>query len=401
MVPKGLSLLQAPPFSTVALLFICGLIFGTLGPVLFMFTEAPLPAMVHLFTLGFAANIMIGALFQMLPVVVGAIITNPKPKAFLTALFLNTGTGLLLTGFYTDMSILYLVAVVFLSLGIFPISLLMLYKLLSVKSYTPTSWGMRYALMSFILGAIVGILYLLGSRAILEVPLNVHILEFHIDLMLLGWVGVLIVSVAFQVIEMFFITPPYPRIVYRILPPSAVLLIFIKFFTGSNLINPLIAVLFLTFSLLTVKNLISRRRKIPDPVVYLWITGMVLLSLAMLTYGLAPFTGFQLLAFLFLYGCFVLSVIMAMLYRIVPFLVWFHLSNEGLLQAPTMHEVIPNTRVWKNFYLHLIATATGLLSLTGFLDYRLSFLAFFVSLFMLALNVIAGIGTYYRLSPKT
>jgi len=88
MIPRGLSLLQAPPFSVVARFYVSSVLFALLGVVagFFMLRGEPfnLPAFVHIFTLGFMASVMIGSLFQMLPVVVGAVIEEPLRKAEVT-----------------------------------------------------------------------------------------------------------------------------------------------------------------------------------------------------------------------------------------------------------------------------------------------------------------------------
>ncbi len=400
MIPKGLSLLQAPPFSVVAIFFLFGLLHATFGSLLLFllsFTgRVPLPFATHIFTLGFAANIMLGALFQMLPVVAGAIIENPKPKAYATALVLNVGILLLLVGFYTEHRYVYLFALPLLTLGTLPITSLMLYKLMKIKSYTPTSAGMRYALISFIMGIPVGLAYLLTSRGIIPPIPGLNLLELHLRLMLLGWVGILISSVAFQVIEMFFITPPYPKVIYKLLPPSAVLLILIRPILNHTAIDSLLALLFFSFSIFTIYNLLRRRRKIPDPIVYLWMTGMVFLALSMLVFGTQGMIGEYMLELLLLYGNFTLSVIMAMLYRIVPFLVWFHLSNEGILEAPTMYEVIPRRRIWANFYLHIVSVITSLVCLYIPELLSLTILLYAFSFSLMSLNILSGIRIYYR-----
>ena len=50
---------------------------------------------------------------------------------------------------------------------------------------------------------------------------------------------------------------------------------------------------------------------------------------------------------------FALSIVFAMVYKIVPFLVWFHLSNQGYMEAPMMHDVIHPNRVKIHFFIHL------------------------------------------------
>ncbi len=404
MTPKGLSLLQAPPFGVVAVFFLSGTLFGVLGSVisvlLYLKDSLVLPVVVHIFTLGFATNIMLGALFQMLPVVAGAVIENPKPKAYASNILLNVGALTFLIAFYTNVKVLYAVAIFFLLASLIPVSLLMLYKLLKVKSFTPTSAGMKYSLISFLLALVSGTFYLLSSKEVLGMPVKAEAFELHVNLMLLGWVGVLISSVAFQVIEMFFITPPYPKLLSWFLPP---LILLLSLLTGLIDYFPelLLGILFTAFAMFTIYNLLKRRRRVPDPVVYLWITGMVFLVLSMVGYIAYASDKTSLITFLVLYGNFALSIITAMLYRIVPFLVWFHLSNEGVLEAPTMHEVIALKRIWWNFYIHIGAVLFSLFSIMNILSPLFALSFYTLSFLMLFANVLNGVLKYYKLTPKT
>lgn len=55
-----------------------------------------------------------------------------------------------------------------------------------------------------------------------------------------------------------------------------------------------------------------------------------------------------------------------MVYKIVPFLVWFHLSNQGYMEAPMMHDVIHPKKAKIHFGMHLSMLVAWLLVL--FLD---------------------------------
>jgi hypothetical protein len=57
-------------------------------------------------------------------------------------------------------------------------------------------------------------------------------------------------------------------------------------------------------------------------------------------------------AVLFLLG-FAMSLMHGMLYKIVPFLVWFHLFRGGAKGGvPNMKEIIPETWMWRHLWLH-------------------------------------------------
>jgi uncharacterized protein YjeT (DUF2065 family) len=56
---------------------------------------------------------------------------------------------------------------------------------------------------------------------------------------------------------------------------------------------------------------------------------------------------------LVLYGGFV-SVIEGMLYKIVPFLAWLHLIQDGI-KAPNMRKLQPDKPVWWQTRSHMVA----------------------------------------------
>jgi uncharacterized membrane protein YesL len=65
-----------------------------------------------------------------------------------------------------------------------------------------------------------------------------------------------------------------------------------------------------------------------------------------------------------------------MVYKIVPFLVWFHLSNQGYMEAPLMFDIVHPKEIKQHFYLHI-----------G------TFVAFVLSIFFSSLITIAGLLT--------
>jgi len=353
MIPQGLQLLYLPPFSIIARFFLTALVFLNIFSLLLLIQSFLgnfyLSPTVHTFTLGFMAMTMVGALFQMLPVVAGAVIEEPLKKAAFVHTFMTLGVLFLVGGlFFTKpfSSILGLLLLLSALLYIIP---LMLYKLQKIKELRDAPRGFKYALVSFLIGILLGTLLVLNLYGFLSLN-HAYLFNNHLSFMLWGWTAVLVASVSFQVIEMFFVTPPYPSWLSRNLPRLTLLLLLLKAFTGFILFEILLSLTFLVYAYYTVDRLRKRRRAIPDPLVYLWYISMTFLALSSLAY---PFRGENLLLFLTFFGIFVLSVIMAMMYRIIPFLVWMHLTTQGVPKAPTMYKVIDQESMWLNFYIHL------------------------------------------------
>ena len=398
----GINLLYLPPFSIVARFFLTAAFFGFLGTFLATYMilsdSFSLPAIVHTYTLGFMAMTMLGALFQMLPVVAGAVIEDPLPKATFTHVSFGLGAVLFVLGFLLYNHPVIYVGLLLISAALLFIVPLMLLKLFLLKSYTPTSRGMKFSLTFFLAAFFVGVLLLLTSGGFLPASYG-YLLELHMALMLWGWVALLIASVAFQVIEMFFVTSPYPQTFSRnfpILYMAALLLNALLGFPWPAKV--LISLLYLSFALLTIMRLRGRRRKVPDPLVSFWYAGMFFLMLSCILY---PATGTDhriFFLFLFAFGTFAQSVIFAMMYRIIPFLVWIHLSNRGIPDAPTMHEVIRPRRIWLNFYLHIFGITIFLpaFALNSKMLWLVTALVYSSSFALLLLNLSSGVLTYLR-----
>ena len=78
------------------------------------------------------------------------------------------------------------------------------------------------------------------------------------------------------------------------------------------------------------------------------------------------------LAVLFGLG-FAVSIINGMIYKIIPFLTWFHLNSQGVFNIPTMRDMIPSQATKIQFYLHISSVVLffiGLLIVIIYLKFK-------------------------------
>ncbi|MDQ7038588.1 MAG: hypothetical protein Q9N26_05260, partial [Aquificota bacterium] len=376
-------------------------LFGVFGVALGVYMTLKgffnLPALVHTYTLGFAGMTMIGALFQMIPVVAGGVIERPLLKATLVHISLLIGVLTLVLGFFSGRGLL--VGGLFAFWGVVLALLFLAPPLFRLRSYTPTSKGMKYAVVMLGLGAFLGVLtgFSLGGYLGLNPE---KLLDLHLTFMLYGWVLILVASVAFQVVEMFFVAPPYPRFLRENFPPLLSLAVGSKVvFYGSVVPDIVISLLGIAFASVTVRNLWTRRRKVRDPLVTLWYISMAFLVASSVAFPFRKSSFDLFLLFLFLFGTFAQTVIMAMMYRIIPFLVWMHLSTKGVKDAPTMHQVIGRGVIWFHTGLHLFSVGTLLAFITtDFSLYSAHLPLYLLSFSLLTFNVGRGVCIYIRLS---
>ena len=377
---NGLSLDQAPPISVVFTFFLTGALFGIVSGISLFFygvevfdsTSVGAVTFTHLLTLGVMLSFMFAALFQMLPVIAGITLTSPQKKANLLLYPFILGLISLLLGFnFTQNSWLFLLASGFLAFAIFMTIIPMLNKLLTLAHHTPSSKGMSIALLTLAVVLLLALYLLSTLSGIIEGHYYTQIKTAHYSFGLFGWIALLIISISFQVIEMFYVTPPYPKNISHNLPLTLFVILggttLLGFFYSSIWIisHMVLSFILIFYALLTLKRLSQKKRPLSDATVWFWRVGLSFLILSMFLILLGelitvPFV--KALSFIF-FSAFALSIVFAMFYKIVPFLTWFHLNSQGYFTAPMMHEVIHPKTAMKHLYIHGSTIVTFVLSL--------------------------------------
>ncbi len=370
---NGLSLDQAPPIGVIFRLFFVASLFGVLSGIfillygvdIFDLSSIGAITIVHTLTLGVMASFMLGALFQMLPVIGGVVISAPVGWSWtIQILFVFGLISLLLAFNLPQFSYLFIYASILLGLSLLGAIVLMGNRLLLVAHHTSSSRGMLFALVAFGVTIFLAIYLSLSLAGVVDGIYYMQIKVAHYSFGLFGWITLLIFSISFQVIEMFYVTPPYPSLVGKYLPLTLfVILIFSIFmpFIGGIMMS----ILLISFSLLTLYRLSQKKRPLADATIWFWRLGLTSLIVSMLfaiaykIFSLDWINSISSVAFV----SFALSIIFAMFYKIVPFLTWFHLNAQGYYKAPMMHEVIHPKTAKKHFWIHSIVIISLLLSI--------------------------------------
>ena len=375
---NGLSLEQAPPISVVMRFFLTVPIFGILLSIIVFLNphEVLIPshplslAVIHLMFLGVITMAMIGALFQMQSVLGGRPIPSVSGNAFIIHLFLGIGIVSLAGAFAFSVEPLFIVAAVFLGASILYVANLILPLLFGGATHD-TLRGMRLALISLAITAIFGIVmatsYANGSFSASHDALRTS----HYSLGLIGWIGTLIIAIAFQVVEMFYVTTPYSlwckRNVFRLFAVSLFFKILWLFFVLPFvwIFDLVIGALLIGFIVTTAKRLSQRKRRVSDVSIWFWMVGIILLAVSIATYGVFEWNGYAPLPSIALnaFALFALAIILGMMGKIVPFLVWFHLNSAGYMDTPIMSNIIPQSRskaLFALFGITLLFTLSGI-----------------------------------------
>lgn len=381
----SLSMDQAPPIDAPFRFFLTAPFFFVAIAMLLLHAgthvwesrwSGTLLAVTHLLTLGFLSMTMTGALLQMLPVVVGVPVPRVQGVARMIHLPWLLGTVCLALGLYGWGDFLLRAGIGLLSVAIGFFLLVGTYSLVRAPTRHATVLSMAYALLSFLFTFILGIA-LAGS---LSGNLHLELTSFiplHQAWGLVGWMGGLIMGISYQVVPMFLLTPAYPARITRWLGGTLWGLLGAwsvtswMSFAGSAgwhiLFGLMIALGLSLFVMVTLWLQHKRRRKIFDTTQQFWRIGLFSLLLACGVWSFvqtAPawLHSAILLGILFLYG-FVAALVQGMLYKIIPFLVWFHLQSrlpKGHF-APNMKQLIPDRHARRQMLVYL-GSLLGLLS---------------------------------------
>lgn len=381
-----LSFDQAPPISAPLRFFLTAPLFVILagalllyaGPDLFAsrWTPAAL-ALTHLITVGFMLQVMLGAMQQLFPVVVGANFRWPLQLATLVHAAITPGALFLAAAFLTYEPLLFVAAVVFLGAGVIVFVVAAAFALRGIAATNPTVLGFKLSLLGLSVTALSGLLLALALGLSLDLPL-LQLADLHLGWGFMAWGGILVAAVAFVVVPMFQITPEYPAWFKRRFTTAA--LAAVALWTAADLAGwtgaaALLAAAVLAaaavFSAVTLRTLGRSKRAKPDAAHHLWTVSMgsVLVACAvwLATRFITPLGQWQgwplLFGALLLFGGF-MSVILGMLNKIVPFLVWLHLQNRGRgrVIAPNMKKVLAQRRIDRQMLVHLLALALLLLA---------------------------------------
>ena len=368
---SGLSLEQAPPitiplkfFITGALFFLLsGLLLAWQGEVLFASRWSPLAlALTHLVTLGFLSQVMVGAMLQLLPVLGGAPQFAATHVSRGVHLLLSVGTLMLVGGFlYTQYSLLIFGAVVL------ALAFLLLLTAIGISlSRTESVWlqvkRLGLGWIALVPTVVLGVVLALALGGELSVEDMSRLVDLHLSWGLLGWVGIVLFSSLFQLLSVFYITKEFSSVWRDRLLLSIVALmiahsIMESLFDVQLRLPLLLLVALLVFCGIVVVRMIRRRKRaiVDATLLFVW-SGLLSLFLAPMVWVLdedAVLLGIVLL------GGVCLTIPIGIIYKVVPFLCWFHLQNLLIAnrrfdyRLPMMNRFLGEKDSRRHFPIHM------------------------------------------------
>ncbi len=326
---------------------------------------------VHLYLLGFVMMSIFASMAQLLPVVLEVehfsidlyYIVNP---------LLFIGTVLIFLGFYKyPMLLSYGGVIVFISFFVFLFESFLTIK--KVEKLNFLSSTVLVANIFLFLGLIVAILLSFVYTGVLNFDLKALMLS-HIYLVFVGYLGITIISMSYILIPMFWLSHSFNNIYLKIafykISIGVVLVVFsqlidVSFFKYFGYLEVLLGFVFYIYQLYLIFKTKVRKQK---DIYYLYIVFAVIsfiLALILSCFYFIYLNDYILsvAGFVFLIG-FLSPMITAHLYKIVPFLVWFHRFSSlvGKQKVPMLADMVPLKSSNFGFSFYLIGFILSLIA---------------------------------------
>jgi hypothetical protein len=427
----NLSFSALPPISVPLRYFISAAIFLIITGFLILFSDEAtwlsrwhpsMLAITHLFTLGFISMVMMGAIYQFLPVIGGVGIVNVRRVATISHTLHTIGTLALSWSFIFPGTAIRIITMLSLGLSFTLYICAVGNVLIKQLSQGYTIIGMRLALLSLVGVVVLGVLFL-GQQSLMPyIDLGLindkNFTDIHALLGGFGWAGVLILAVSLQIIPMFHVTPSFPKLLAKYMPAALILLLLLLFVfnpssTGGQMVIAVVLAIYTIFNLTFLKLFKQRKRKVVDTSIQFWqLAGISFIAL-MCLYFLPDILFVQvfadnkalLLSAVFIYF-YLVSIIEAMLLKITPFLTYTHLQNlclsnfSAMTHLPHMHELLLKKHGRWLFYLHLCSCFTLIATLVFTQLYRLFALSMLAEFSWLLFLILRSLHLYKQTRTK-
>lgn len=338
---------------------------------------APFLAAAHLANLGFVTLTGFGALLQILPVALCTSVARPRMAGAVVLALVAAGTPALALGLYLGAAPLLRGGAVLTLAGIAVYIVLAVRALRAAPVPSATSTALILALAALAITAAWGVALAFGLSGLGGVP-RPALVTLHLLWGFVGWIGLLVPAVAFRVVPMLQITPPYPPRLERryatalfaaLAAMSAAALAAggtggAAYASAGTVAAGALAV----FGARTWR-LLDKSRRHRDPSAFAWRLALLALA-ASLTLAVAALwlpspagEPYALAAGVAFVAGFASLAISGMLYRIVPFLAWMERQRDAGGLAPGAAAQPPEAACRGQLLLQLTALALLLAAL--------------------------------------
>ncbi len=319
--------------------------------------QSKLLGLTHIATLGWITMIIFGAMFQLVPVVLQVKLFSEKLAEAQFWIFLFGLTGMVLFFFKFDTFFLAIFAsLVSLAMLIFIFNITM--SIIKVKEWNITGTYIAAALVYLFFTVVAGIMMAINLYHPYFKTNHLEYLKLHAHLAFIGWVSMVIMGVSYKLIPMFSLSHGFSlkpaKWTFGFINAGLILMTVEYHLPERTIMLPIATLLIAVGNIIFLYQVYlimkSRVRKILD--VGLTYT-MVSFGMMFIATALGVFLVFEnflkpeylsklvlVYGYLILFGYFSL-IIVGQMYKIVPFLVWFHKfsAKVGLEPVPMLKDM--------------------------------------------------------------
>lgn len=405
----------APPFKIVAKYFIAAIVSFVLLNFLLLLNYSEIvghhfnPKILsinHVATLGWITMIIFGAMFQLVPVVLETKLFSEKLAEIQFWIYLPGVIGIVYCFWVFDTGINMTFSAVLLNLAMFIFSFNIIITMKSVKEWNVTAWYLAAAIFYLIVTAIAGLLLAINLWTPYVKLDHLQYLNLHAHIAFIGWVSMVIMGVSFKLIPMFTLSHGFPltnaKLAFWILNVGLLGISTIMHYKDTTFLYYIftgLIVLGIIFFLLQIRIIFKNRiRKKYDIGIKFSVVAYLMLGLTTILGTFIAFVDYQnIINLTLIYGYMIIfgyisMLIVGQMYKIVPFLVWYHKysSKVGLEPVPMLKDMFYEKFAHIEFYLMITAVFGSLYSLafgseTGVL---ISFSIMFISSAIFLFNMI-------------
>jgi hypothetical protein len=223
--------------------------------------------------------------------------------------------------------------------------------------------GMRVALGGLLATVALGAALTLHLSGRASLPV-ITLTDLHAAWGLVGWVAMLVVCVAFQVIPMFQSSQIYPALVTRwavwllaglLAAWSAV---WVYWPAHARMAGIPVAAALAAFAALTAWLLVKPKRKDTDATTLYWRLSLASLAASALLYLMPAGEMVALATGVMFVAGFAMGAVNGMLYKIVPFLLWYHMQQDPRASKANVlpiRTILPDAKARRQFREHAAA----------------------------------------------
>ena len=361
----------APPFNLISPFFIAGVVFYLISMITILFynvdfnyQELNIAGWVHLFLLGYVMMIIFGAMAQLVPVVLE---TGHFSVDWYYLIFplLLIGTIGLIVGFWLDPIILSFGGILVLcAMIIFAIDVFLTIKKTTLNSITVKA--VKVSNIFLLVGIISGFLMALTLSGFLGVDIT-EILRAHVFAVVGGYVLITIYGISLVLLPMFGLAHGFDErpinLAFKFMIYSVISVVIGSFLDIDilNIVGYILSFISIGYYFYQIFLIYQTRvRKELDIWYKSMLIGYFFFFISTIFAFIYILSGASLnnilytsVWFLFMFFAFLIN---GHLYKIVPFLVWFHRFSSlvGKQKVPMLHEMYPKKQSEFEFYFSAI-----------------------------------------------